>query len=69
MQPDYLWRDNPDKSLNPQYGRIEGTHPKSMHPHNVNRRNNLCLDVADIEGTKANSFFAKTHFDDVNAIL
>ena len=31
----------------------------------VNKNNNFCLGIKDIEGTQANSFFARTHFVDV----
>ena len=36
-----------------------------MHPTSVNRPNNLCLDLNDIDGTKSNSCFSKAHFLDV----
>lgn len=65
LQPTYHWRDDDDKNLNSGYGRINGSEPKRMHPLSVNRANNLCLGIKDIEGTQANSFFAKSHFVDV----
>jgi len=40
-----------------------------MHPTTVNRPNSLCLGINDIEGTQANSSFAKSHFVDVDILL
>jgi hypothetical protein len=65
LQPAYHWRDNEDKTLNHSYGCIRGSEPRQIHPSSVNRANNLCLGIGDIEGTQANSFFAKSHFVDV----
>ena len=36
-----------------------------MHPAQVNKTNNLALNVKDIEGTQANSYYARSHFIDV----
>lgn len=65
LQPQYHWRDQDDQSLNSNYGEIKGAEVKRIHPLSVNRDNNLSLNVRDIEGTQANSFFAKSHFIDV----
>lgn len=66
IQPSYLWRDQEDKSLNNEYGRITGSEAKRSHPLSVNRPNNLSLNVKDIEGSQANSFYARSHFIDVH---
>jgi hypothetical protein len=65
LQPEYHWRDNDDKNLNQSYGGIGGSLPKQIHPSAINKPNNFCLGIKDIEGTQANSFFAKSHFVDV----
>lgn len=65
LEPNYEWRDHDDKKLNKNYGRIDGTNPRQMHPVSVNRPNNLCLDLNDIDGTKSNSCFSKAHFLEV----
>jgi hypothetical protein len=38
-----------------------------MHPLEIspNRPKNSCLSIEDIEGTKTNSAYARTHFIDV----
>jgi len=60
-----MWRDQDDKSnLNSNYGNINGTNPRRVHPLNVNRTNDMCFNVNDIEGTKSNSTYAKAHFLD-----
>jgi hypothetical protein len=65
LKPEYHWRDNDDKDLNNSYGVIRGSEPRQVHPSAVNKPNDLCLGIKDIEGTQANSFFAKSHFVDV----
>lgn len=48
LQPNYQWRDQDDKSLNSNYGKINGTNPRQVHPVTVNRPNNMCFDLNDI---------------------
>jgi len=69
LQPSYVWRDDDDKKLNPNYGQIKGNEVRKLHPSQVNRPNNYCLDVKDIDGTQSNSCFVKAHFIDVKIIL
>ena len=66
LHPSYAWRDDDDKNLNKQYGKIEGSSVKRNHPQSVNKPNNMCLGIKDIEGSQANSFFARSHFVDVS---
>jgi hypothetical protein len=66
LNPNYFWRDNDDKKINDHYGAIQGAEVKKIHPTNINKTNNLCLGINDIEGTQANSFNAKAHFIDVS---
>ena len=65
LNPHYHWRDQDDQALNTAYGQIKGAEVKRIHPISVNRDNTLNLNVRDIEGTQANSFFARSHFVDV----
>ena len=65
LQPNYQWRDDFDKNLNRDYGSIQGSNVRQMHPTSVNRPNNLSLGIKDIEGTQANSYYARSHFVDV----
>ena len=65
LHPNYAWRDDDAKNLNTNYGKIEGSNVKRNHPASVNKPNNMCLGIKDIEGSQANSFFAKSHFIDV----
>jgi len=45
----YLWRDNDNKQVvNSQYGIIEGSEVKKIHPTLVNKPNNMCLGIKDI---------------------
>lgn len=71
LAPSYTWRDQDDKSVNPNYGEIVGTTPKQIHPLEVSQTRplNLSLNIQDIEGTKSNSFAEKTYFIDVNHLL
>ena len=70
LQPNYQWRDEDDRSLNKSYGKIVGSDAKRNHPLSVNRPNDMCLGIKDIEGCQASSFFARSHFIDVlNALL
>lgn len=69
LEPNYNWRDDYDRNLNQQYGHISGTNVRQMHPAQVNRPNNLNLNVKDIEGTQANSYYARSHFVDVPLVL
>jgi len=66
LKPSYLWRDDDDKNLNKQYGKIEGSEVKRIHPLSVSKDNNLCLGIKDIDGSQANSFFSRYHFIDVH---
>lgn len=65
LNPKYQWRDEDDKALNNNYGKINGSNPKQMHPTKINKPNNYCLDLNDIEGTKTGSCFSKAHFLEV----
>lgn len=65
QHPNYMWRDDDDKNLNKNYGKIVGSEVKRNHPMSVNKPNNLNLGIKDIEGSQANSFFARSHFIDV----
>lgn len=69
LEPSYLWRDEDDRKLNDHYGKIKGSEVRQMHPQAVNRPNNLSLNVKDIDGTQANSFYSRSHFVDVLLIL
>lgn len=49
LLPTYQWRDNDDKQLlNAQYGVIQGSDVKRIHPTVVNKPNNMCLGINDI---------------------
>ena len=67
LAPIYNWRDQEDKGPNDHYGEIKGTVPRRMHPAEIapTRPQNSCLNINDIDGTKANSTFSKAHFLDV----
>ena len=69
QQPSYAWRDDDDRALNKNYGSIVGSSSKRNHPVSVNKPNNLNLGIKDIEGSQANSFFARSHFVDVSLCL
>ncbi len=69
LQPTYHWRDNDNKQLNSGYGYINGNNPKQIHPLSVNRPNNFCLGIKDIDGSQANSFYSRSHFIDVVLFL
>lgn len=64
LQPNYMWRDDDDKRLNATYGQIQGSEVRRMHPATVNKPS-MSLNTRDIEGTQANSFYARSHFVDV----
>ena len=48
LKPSYMWRDDDDRTLNKQYGKIEGSEVRRIHPHSVTKPNNLCLGIKDI---------------------
>lgn len=54
LQPTYTWRANRRSEVLTNYGDI-GNHPKEVIPSKVNRRSDFSLNIADIQGAKANS--------------